>query len=283
MIDERRRMPSSAQGWDKIGPYAALSLSSFICALVVLVLFLSKADKLVALGFGGNFYYIILLPLGLSVAAFLFGALRAYGFYKGKLFGGALELGGPAVAFFLVLVLGFQLPSPAANVSLTVYVHGPGGPQDLRLRGTGTVRIDTGGLRRLAPIDANGQAVFMEIPANFRGQEVAVGLDAEGYELIDPNQTIRLDGSSAYVSVRKKAGRIAGHVEDEMGDPIGGVGITVLGITTLTKIDGSFEVSIPGDQLQSYLTLRAVIPGYTIWSDYVVPNSNEITIALHKK
>jgi hypothetical protein len=283
MASHAPRKPPPAQRWDKIAPYVALSLGSFLCALVVLVFFLWNPDKLVALGLSGNFYYIILLPLGLSVAAFLFGALRAYASYKGKLFGGVLQLGGPAVAFFLVIVLGFQLPPPATNLTLTVYVHGSGGPQDLTLRGTGTVRLDTGGLRRPAPIDSNGQAVFTEIPANFRGQEATVGLDSEGYELANPNQKIRLDSNSVYVGVRKKAGRIAGRVEDEKSAPIRGVRITVSGLTALTNSDGWFELSIPSDRVQPNLTLQAVVAGYAIWSDIIVPNSNEITITLHKR
>jgi hypothetical protein len=283
MADNPKAREPAAQGWNKIAPYAGLSIGSFLCALILLALFVWKADKLVALGLSGNLYYIVLLPLGLSVAAFLFGALRAYGFYRGKLFGGVLELGGPAVAFFLVLVLGFHLPPPATNFPLTVYVHGSRGPQDLTLRGKGSVLIDTGGLRRTAAIDGNGQAIFTEIPANFRGQEAGLGLDADGYELVNPNQKVQLNGQPVYLEIRKRAGRIAGHVEDSAGTALGGVSITVAGITTSTKPDGSFEITIPGDRLQPNLTLWAVAVGYAAWSDTVVPNSNEISITLHKK
>jgi hypothetical protein len=280
--DDHRKLVA-AQGWEKIAPFAALSAGGFSCALVLLVLFIWKADKLASLGLAGNFYYIILLPLGLSVAAFLFGALRAYGSYKGKLFGGVLELGGPAVGFFLILVLGFQLPPPATNFPLTVYVHGSSGTQDLVLRGTGAVLLDTGGLRRASAIDANGEAIFTEIPANFRGQEAIVGLDADGYELVDPNQKLSLNGRSVYLEVRRKAEWILGHVEDESGASLFGVRITVSGVTGLTRTDGSFELSIPGDRVRPDHTLRASLAGYGDWSDIVVPNSNELTITLHKK
>jgi len=71
------RNPSASQPWSEIAPYAILSLGSFLCGLVIIALLLWKADKLVALGLVGNLYYIALLPLGLSAAAFLFGALRS--------------------------------------------------------------------------------------------------------------------------------------------------------------------------------------------------------------
>src|ERR1700733_9699639 len=97
------RDQSDPNSWSEIAPYAVLSLGGFLCALLLIVLLLRNAEKLVALGLTGNLYYLVLVPLGLSVAAFLFGALRSYARYRGKQFGGVLELGGPVVAFVLVL------------------------------------------------------------------------------------------------------------------------------------------------------------------------------------
>ena len=265
-----------------MAPYAFLSLGAFICALVLLGLFLWKVDTLVALGLVGNLYYVVLLPLGISVALVLFGILRAYGFYRGKLFGGRLELGGAAVVFFLVLVLGFQIPPPATNLTVTVYVHGSRGPQDLMLRSKGTVLIDTGRLRRTAIIDGNGQAIFTEIPANFRGQEVTVGLDADGYESVNPNQKVNLNGQPIYLEIRRKAGRIAGYVEDEGGRPISRARIFLGPIGMLTDDSGRFAFDIPGDQLQPSMILRVLASGYAPWSDSVVPNSNDVTVTLQK-
>ena len=142
-------------GWKHLWPYALLSLIAFVCAALLLAAFLFSADKIVALGLTGKLYYIVLLPLGLSVSAFLFGALRAYGTYRGRLHGGRLELGGAAVGFFLVIILGFTLPEPSQNFSLTVLVHGPKGDTDMVLRSSGSVILDTGELRRTAAIGPN--------------------------------------------------------------------------------------------------------------------------------
>src|ERR1035441_752667 len=82
-----RRKPST--DWNKIVPYAVLSFVAFACGIALLGLMLWKADTLVRLGLTGRAYYIALLPLSLSVAAFLFGALRSYAVYSGKQIGRA--------------------------------------------------------------------------------------------------------------------------------------------------------------------------------------------------
>ena len=280
MHEENPRDQSNSRSWKTIAPYAILSLVSFLCGLVLIGLLLWNAEKLVALGLTGNLYYLALLPLGLSAAAFLFGALRSYAHYSGTQFGGALELGGPVVAFLLVVILGFFLPPPASNFLETVFVHGAGGQQDLVLRSTGLVVIDIAGYRRKAPIDQDGAAIFPEIPANFRGQEVPVALDAEDYELVDPHLRLRLTPSSVYVEVRRKRGIINGSVRDDDGKPLAGVSVAVAGIKTLTNESGYFELAIPGDRIQPSMTLTAVAPRFVSWSDAVVSNSNDVMITL---
>lgn len=265
----------------QIARYASLSLGCFLCTLVLLGLLLWKADKLSSLGLTGNLYYISLLPLGLSVAGFLFGALQSYASYRGKRYGGSLVLRGPVVAFFLVIILGFVLPKPSSNFPLTIYVHGKNGPQDLVLRGNGYVLIDIGGLRRKAAIGSDGEAIFTEIPANFRGQNTSAVIDAEGYEVADPKLRIRLDSASAYLPVTKKTAHISGHIKNDSGQLLAGVRVSIGELATTTDAGGYFYLSIPGDRIQPNMTLTAVSQDYTVWTDVVVPNSNEVSITLH--
>jgi hypothetical protein len=264
----------------QIALYAVIALCSFLGFLLLLGLLLWNAERLVALGLTGNLYYLALVPLGLSAALVLFGTLRSYAVYSGKQFGGVLQLRGPVVVFFVVIILGFWLPKPASNFPLTVYVHGPGGPQDMTLRGSGYVVIDTAGLRRKAAIGNDGDAFFPEIPANFRGQEVPIALDADGYEMVDSHQQARLTETSVYVEVRKKPGRIRGYVHDDTGKPVSAVSIVVVGLTASTDQNGYFDLTIPGEKLQSNLTLKAIKPGFDVWSDTIVPNSNDVTVTL---
>ena len=273
--------PSRKGAWNEIVPYAALSLGSFLCGLVMVLLLLWKADILTKLGLVGYFYYLILVPLGLSAAGFLFGALRSYGRYIGQHLGGTVELGGPVVGALLVIVLGFQLPPPATNFALTIYVHGEAGPHEMVIKGSGYVLVDIGSERRREPIGDKGQAFFPEIPASFRGQQVNILLESDAYELVHPSQRPRLDGTSLYLAVRKKAGRITGRVQDEGGRPLRGVKITAAGLTTITNSVGTFEIIISGDSMQKEVSLQALSEGYVPWHDNsVVTNANDLIITL---
>jgi hypothetical protein len=178
--------------------------------------------------------------------------------------------------------LGLNRP-PASNFTLTVYVHGQAGLQDLILRSQGAVLLDLGSDRRREPIRDKGQAFFPEIPASFRGQAVNVGLDANGYELADPWPKRSLKNTSLYLSVRKKPGVFKGHVQDEQGRPVVGASITVADLTTIANEHGNFELTVPPERLQDELPLLVLAKGYSPWNGTAVHGSNEIAVTLTRK
>lgn len=85
------------------------SLIFLIISLGILAIYVFKSQDLVAKGIDQNVFYISLIPLGFSAAAFLFGTLRSYAHYTGKHLNGTLELGGPVIIFILTIIGGFQL------------------------------------------------------------------------------------------------------------------------------------------------------------------------------
>jgi hypothetical protein len=273
--------PSNQERWREITLYAVISVISFLCGVGVLGLMIWKADLLARLGLTGILFYIALLPMGLAAAGFLFGVVRSYARYSGKQLGGMLKLGGPIVAFLLVIILGFVLVKPATTFPLTVYVHGEGGPQDLVLRNSGDVLLDLGLDRRRQPIGAEGQAYFPAIPATFRDQEVPIGVQSEGFEVSDPKKKYRLDGGSIYLMVNKRAGHLSGRVEDDNGNPISGATIHVAGLSTISDSVGHFEFVIPGDRLKPQLDLQASADGYGLKHYQVVPDANDLFVQLN--
>jgi carboxypeptidase family protein len=260
--------------------YVAIAAGAFLAALAVLLLMVYQAEKLVRLGLVGNLYYVLLVPLGLAVAAFLFGVLRSYAAYTGKIEGGSLELGGPIVGFFLVVVLGFYLIPNPQSFALTVFVHGEEGRQNLILRNTGSVLLDLGGDRRRESIGDKGQAYFAGIPPTFRGQSVSVAVEAQGYEPVTPNGTIKIEGDNAYVAIRPKAAELTGYVRTGAGQPISGATVSVAGISTQTDASGFFKLRLPGAGTHQNLTMQVAAPGFSAWNSQVVPGANEITVVL---
>ncbi len=265
----------------EIIPYALIALASFLCGIGVLVLMLSNVEALYKLGLIGNLYYIVLFPLGLCAAVFLFGVVRSFARYKGEQYGGTLELGGPIVAFVLVVGGGFLLPKPASTFhSLTVYVHGEAGRNDLVLRNSGRVFLDLDGDRQSRSIGENGEAYFPAIPDRFRGQEVPIWVDAKGFESTVADQKERVDGGSLYLKVRKKSGHVSGRVQDQDGNPIANADLTVAGLSRHSDVSGHFEFVVPGEKLEQEMDLQAVAPGHKAQKYKVVPDANELSITL---
>jgi hypothetical protein len=117
--------------------YAIVSLVGFLIGLAILSMMLCNAQLLVSLGLTGNYYYVVLLALGLAAAAFLFGVLQSYARFKGRNGWGALEFGGPIVGCALVVVGGFYLVPSETPFDFIVFVHGENGRAMFFLRTPG--------------------------------------------------------------------------------------------------------------------------------------------------
>jgi len=263
-------------------PFALISLVSTLLGGAILATMIWKADVLARFGLTGNLYYFALLLFGLSVAGILFGVLGSYAKYKSKNFGGLLELGGPMVGFLITVTLGFYLVRNQATFALTVFVHGPGGRQDIVLRNSGEVVIDLGPDRVSKPIGDQGQAFFPAVPSSFRGQDLSISVLSAEYQA-KPDQKVTLESTSLYVAVRRKDARVAGRLQDAQGRPIPGATIHVAGFTaTAGPPDGRFEVFIPGDRLKGDLELSAFAPTYVPGRFHVVPGGNDLAFTLAK-
>lgn len=274
---ERHLMKSAPA---KILPFAVISLVSFLLGVAILIFMVLNGERLVALGLAGRLYYIVLLPLALAVAGFLFGVLQSYAHYRGQQFGGTLTLGGPIVGFFLVVCLGFFLVKDPGDFPLTVYVHGAAGPRDVVLSSEGDVFVDLRGDRRQTPIQAQGQAYFPAIPASFRGQTVDIWVRSTNFESVGARR-IKLGSPSEYLEVRRRSGRVRGQILSDQPACIAKATVFVADFPA--KVDaasGWFEVVIPGDRMSDDLVLSAKAPGCVSQSFAVTPNSNRVDVNL---
>ena len=260
--------------------YALVALIAFGLGLGVLSLMLWNAKLLVEWGLTGNFYYVLLLALGLSAAAFLFGLLQSHAVYQGKTGWGNLELGGAVVGCALVVVGGFYFVHDPLPFAISVFVHGQEGIHDLVPENTGQVLMELGTEVRPENIGPKGTAYFTNIPPTFRGKEVPVWVESKQYEAAKPDQRQRLVGDSIQLEVRKRPGRIYGWVQDQNGRALAGVSLEAVGISVRSDSNGHFELLIPGNQLQPALDLVARATGYGIKHFTAVPNASELDIQL---
>jgi hypothetical protein len=271
--------PTTAAARKSIVLFAFISLVSFLLGGSLLFLMVWRVEKIVALGLAGNLYYIILVPLGLSVSGFLFGVLQSHASYRGE-HRGRWTLRGPIVGFVLTVIFGRILVPPPSTFSLTVYVHGSSGKQDTVLKNAGEVWIDLGVERKRAGIGDAGQAYFPAVPSDFHGQEVPISVKSDNFESTLPK--IKLDGSSIYLPVRRKAGRIYGHVESLEPGCLSAVQVVVAGVSTQVDSLGHFDLTVPADRLQDELILNAFAHGCSSDTYKVLPDSHAITISMHK-
>lgn len=261
-------------------PLFGVSLTFLILSGVAFGVLIWKADKLTASGLAGNVYYFALVPLGLSAAALLFGVLHSKAYWKGTAYGGALELGGPVVLFLLVQILGFYLVQNTSTFPLTVYVHGENGTQEIVLRNSGKVVMRLGLEPRSEPIGADGQAFFPAIPPSFRNQGVPVWVESDEFE--SGGDTKKLTVPSIDLTVRRKGGKVSGRIEEDKDTfiPIPGAEIRIAGLTLKAGPGGEFEVTIPGDHMQSQLDIEVSASGFLPVHTTVIPNSNSAVIKL---
>ncbi|HKH45087.1 MAG TPA: TIR domain-containing protein [Thermoanaerobaculia bacterium] len=201
---------------------------------------------------------------------------------KRKRLVGLLKLGGSAVVLGLVVLGGFLLVPSQEPFPVTVFIHGEGGVQDVPLRGQGSVVLDLGSDRRREAIGDKGEAHFSGIPSSFRGQEVRVWLEAEGFEPVKSNAMQQLDEASLYLAVKRRPVALRGRVQDSEGRPVASAILRLRELTTTSDTDGAFTFEIPGNLLHEDLSLSVSAPGYGPWREAVVPGSNEVVVPLRK-
>lgn len=219
---------------------------AFVVGIGLLLFLVFGGETLVRLGLTGNVWFVLLLVLGLAAAIVVFSLFKSYARYKGKVFGGVVELGGPVVVMLVVVLLGFFLvKEPTLQFDLTAFVHGPKGQQDMVLRNDGQVWLQVGSDKRSERIGDKGEARFVGIPANLRGLKTKLWVEADKYET-EGDVEIVLDAKAFHVPVKVKLLPLNGTVVDaESKKPLVGAKVVVDGREAITSPGGSFEISLP--------------------------------------
>jgi len=158
--------------------YAALAGTGLIIGIGMLFVLVRFSSAIPADGTADRIYYFILITFGLAVAAFLFGAMRSFASFRGKVLSGTLELGGPAAIFVLIVIGGFNLAPRNTTFTVTVRITDAQGQP---IRG-GSVTLRARAATLTAPINSNGEADFRELPAKLQATTARIVAEVPGYE-----------------------------------------------------------------------------------------------------
>jgi hypothetical protein len=170
--------------------YMGIAGVGLVIAVALLIVFVWKAPVLIAHGISNKFFYVLLIPLGLSTAAFVFGGMRTYASLSGRIgqYNTTWEIVGPGVGVVLVVIAGLWLVRESLPFSVTLRFRHSDGP----LKSGGKATIYKGQAFDEQPITPAGDATFKEIANEFRAQSTRIDLEAPGYLLAEPNKEYEL-------------------------------------------------------------------------------------------
>lgn len=287
MGDKRKKEKTKSGRKQPLSPlaYAIISLVAFFIGIGLFLLFIFKANDFLEQGIDKKVFYVLLLPMGLSAAAFLFGTMRSYARYKGKIFSGVLELGGPVVLFVLVVVGGFMLVSDTGSFDFTISLRNRSTGKIVNIEGQ--IKVFLEGKPKAPDFNRNGCFYFENIPSKFKKHKFHIALDAPGWQFTNDKKTIKLklNGKSTFIEIERDStlAEVSGTVRDQDGKFLENVEIHIQGLKTKTNKHGWFKLNIPENLQKEEQFLTASKETYENESVYVYPASKEKTMLILNK
>lgn len=220
-----------------------ISLAGFAIFLITAVLFGLYSDKLNFISSAS--YFFLLIPLALSAAAFLFGALRSHAKYTGKMYGGTMELGGPVVVLLLIVGLGYKFRPQEKSFVFTLNVFSATDTTEVINKGTADVFF---GAAHWTKNINEGQAVFSEIPDTYKGKQVTVITSAPGYDAKKQTLTVPVNAAAdIYLTKIADSVTVRGLVKNKKGNAIKEAVLVFADgrVTTTSNKYGNFTAALP--------------------------------------
>jgi hypothetical protein len=238
------------------------------------------ASDITGAGITKSIYYIVLIPVGLASAAFLFGALRSSAKYSGNSSLGKLELTGPVVIFCLVVIGGFYFATPDSEFLLTIRTSIVNEPD--KILTNGTVFLDIGDQRLDKKLNENGEVSFSGVSSRFMGKPVNIITQIKGYKIKGSSLITIPDSRVVYLELeeRRDSTQLRGRVINENGNPVDSVIIDIESGLALAVTDesGLFTIIVPAAKGETLL-LIALKNGITGYREFItVPDRGSIEV-----
>ena len=248
--------------------------------LILAILMIVFAPSITGMGITKSLYYIVLIPVGLTSAAFLFGALRSSAKYSGKSSYGSIELTGPVVIFCLVVIGGFYFAAPESEFLLTIRTNVVDEPE--KILSNGSLILDIGDQRIDKQLNENGEVTFAGVPSRYMGKSINIIPQIKGYKIKGSSIISIPDDRIIYLALeqRRDSTLLRGRVINENGNPVDSVIIDVESglASAVTDESGLFTIIVPASRGETVL-LTALKNGTTGYRDFItVPEKGSIEV-----
>ncbi len=194
----------------------------------------------------------------------------------------------PVIAGALIIAAGIIYlilrPSPVKKdlQSVSVFVHGKKGRQDMILRKQGYVLMDVHGERKKSDINENGVAYFQNLQI---GDSVSINVDfSEPYKSIKPDSLyiINADGRIYLPVVLQGIEKVMGKVLYD-NEPLKDVTVTIDMLKADSDENGRFQINIPESEQKKQYTVWFSKPGFKTKSAPAFPQTGEELVVVMEK
>lgn len=266
---------------------------AFLLCLLASAFLIFFGKRMESLGLTGSIYYITLIPLGFSSAAFLAGAMKSYASFKsnGTLPYGQLNLSGPIVIFVLVVAGGFIMPGLNKKGKFDWKLRIVNNDQSTIAFNKGAVLLNIGKYTRKEDIH-NGEVVFPDIPDDYNNKKGIVFLQmVNDYQISGPDDFIisKNEDSVNKIYVTRTAQSVSTNVRGSILTSKSEAARNVLvnfssGLATCyTDKNGDFSVTVPlppGEKVPLKISMNGIM---LFNEEVIISATTPLNLTLPKK
>ncbi|MGC9352823.1 MAG: hypothetical protein ACP5D9_03235 [Mariniphaga sp.] len=273
--EKKKESPDKTTGW------LIVSGIAFVLSILASSILIFYGKQLESIGIVGNIYYIILIPLGLSSAAFLGGAMKSYASYTtNESFAyGKLKLAGPVVIFALVVGGGFIMPNFGKENQFDLKFRILSDDKATHLFNEGKIILYIGQEPKTANIN-DGEASFYNIPESYNNKSVKILPVIDKFQLSGSDEVL-ISSKDSYIDVKVERTKesmvtvIRGSITNMENEPVQNALVNFdSGLATgYTDQNGDFSFTVPkpaGEKVK----LKVLVDGLVKFDEQVTLSSS---------
>jgi hypothetical protein len=266
---------------DKTNVWLIVSGIAFILTILASAILIFYGNQLESIGIAGIFYYIILVPLGFSAAAFLSGAMKSYASYTTheSFAYGKIKLAGPVVIFALVVGGGFIMPNLDKEDQFNLKFRIISNDMATHLFNEGKFILYIGQEPKTANIH-DGEASFFNIPESFNNKSVKILPVIDKFQLAGSDEVL-ISYKDNYIDIEVERTKeslvtvIRGSIINSENAPVKNAFVNLeSGLATgYTDQNGDFSFAVPKPSGEK-VNLKVLVDGLVKYDEQVTLSSS---------